>query len=720
MEVGRNDLCPCGSGKKYKKCCMKKEKVVEIGQLKVDRFFKMKMQLVESMSDEVFATLSSEMRALKKEFEQRVKVSVQEPFFLHWLLFFHRDSQGMRGIERYVQNRSKRNEPELRELAAKWVKLSPRLIQQVDYDEKGVFVEDLFSKEQFHMPYCETMPEWTPWAGTFCMLEEFEGGYYINGMAISVAPSQVMQAYDLLEQKSFDQGDLYPEILQALLTKRDLTQNQAEINRTELHYMVQDMGAVAQSFNESGHFRIDEWKDGSGKGSLLKDAYRYEDNLAPGSVRLAEVEGTITIDKSELVFSSIHEKGLAAFKQIMSQIKDVKLVEEKIDKIVAPREIQPIVYSIYLEQGVPQEFASLAQQVKILLETDEPLPLFDGRTPEEMVVEGQMDKLEQWIRQAEYMSYLHLKRTGHVKATADFNAVRRKLGLPLSPFVTLREKRQTSFTLELPIQEAAPERVRESSLEDRDFQLMEEMGIPFEEADQFYVKDLLEFFREKAVGKSQSTYYKYRLGLLSIGSIISQENPSSWSDITRNDWEKWISFSYLALNMDATMSQVKGFMTVIKGLMAQIDEKYGTKHTPVIRKLIKEIEPPILAAVKVLDSYIPYQERRDESDFDTDRFFEILGSAPRITDNNVEGVFQVKSIEEETITLQLLGSEGLTYKVVMTGDGLANIEHGFILVGNLMKEKEWSIKKVNRVFPLQAEAYISSLMLQENVLSLNF
>jgi preprotein translocase subunit SecA len=26
-KVGRNDPCPCGSGKKYKKCCMKKEAV---------------------------------------------------------------------------------------------------------------------------------------------------------------------------------------------------------------------------------------------------------------------------------------------------------------------------------------------------------------------------------------------------------------------------------------------------------------------------------------------------------------------------------------------------------------------------------------------------------------------------------------------------------------------------------------------------------------------
>lgn len=26
LKVGRNDLCPCQSGKKYKQCCMQKEK----------------------------------------------------------------------------------------------------------------------------------------------------------------------------------------------------------------------------------------------------------------------------------------------------------------------------------------------------------------------------------------------------------------------------------------------------------------------------------------------------------------------------------------------------------------------------------------------------------------------------------------------------------------------------------------------------------------------
>jgi len=33
MNVGKNDLCPCGSGKKYKKCCFEKEKLEKARRL---------------------------------------------------------------------------------------------------------------------------------------------------------------------------------------------------------------------------------------------------------------------------------------------------------------------------------------------------------------------------------------------------------------------------------------------------------------------------------------------------------------------------------------------------------------------------------------------------------------------------------------------------------------------------------------------------------------
>ena len=164
-----------------------------------------------------------------------------------------------------------------------------------------------------------------------------------------------------------------------------------------------------------------------------------------------------------------------------------------------------------------------------------------------------------------------------------------------------------------------------------------------------------------------------------------------------------MSFDFLAFNMDATTNQIKGFMTVVKSFVAMMDERYGTKQAPVIRKLIKEIEPSMLAAVKVLESYVPYQERRHEVEFDMDRLFEKLGSAPHTTENTAEGVFQVKSVGEDMITVQLLGSESPTYQVVMVGEILDSIEQGFILVGRFMKEKEWKISRLIRVFPREAE-----------------
>ncbi len=39
-KIGRNDPCPCGSGKKYKKCCIgKKDKLIEIENCERPDFF---------------------------------------------------------------------------------------------------------------------------------------------------------------------------------------------------------------------------------------------------------------------------------------------------------------------------------------------------------------------------------------------------------------------------------------------------------------------------------------------------------------------------------------------------------------------------------------------------------------------------------------------------------------------------------------------------------
>ena len=200
----------------------------------------------------------------------------------------------------------------------------------------------------------------------------------------------------------------------------------------------------------------------------------------------------------------------------------------------------------------------------------------------------------------------------------------------------------------------------ESVVDKEDLSLMEEIGIPLEEAHQFYVKDILQCFKEKGEGKSQSTYYKYRLGLQTIGFFLSRRIHTSWSDIHFNDWEKWLSYSYLVFNMDATVSQVKGFMAVLNSFISKVDEKYGTEHLSIVQKLTKELEPSVIASVKTMEAFASYQERRNKPEYGLDYLWEMLGSAPFITEDSVEGVFEIKEINDKTVNVQFLGTDSQT------------------------------------------------------------
>ena len=397
MVVGRNDPCPCGSGKKYKKCCMVKDQAAHVKQIKVERFFQLKNQLVDALTNRFFSSYTrEELLNFKQEFDQRVKMEVHEAFFQHWLIFFHRDQNGLRGIERFNKEVNHPT-PTMKEIAENWERQVPRLFQQVDEFDDGVIVEDLFSKEKLHMPYCETMPKSNPGKGGFCIIEPFDGDYYMNGVAMIVAPEQVNQAYRYIEniieetKQPYEivAQEYYPEILQALLTK------------------------------------------------------------------------------------------------------------------------------------------------------------------------------------------------------------------PSSP-------------------ELEPEVTAEDAI------LMEEIGIPLEEAPQFYVKDILDCFKERGAGKSQSTYYKYRLGLQTIGFFLSRRIHSSWFDVTTDDWEKWLSYHYLVFNSDATINQIKGFNSVLKGFVTKIDETYGTEHLPIVQKLLKELEPSIIEAAKAMDAFASYQERKNDEMYGLDYLWDLF------------------------------------------------------------------------------------------------
>ncbi|WMJ16409.1 SEC-C metal-binding domain-containing protein [Geobacillus proteiniphilus] len=113
MSIGRNDPCPCGSGKKYKKCCMNKQQKHEIKRVRQRRFFDQKYELSQMVQRFLDESLSyNEQTAVRRSFRQKIGQMKHrqelEWFETLWYLFIHRFPNGMRGIEWFQRDKRHR------------------------------------------------------------------------------------------------------------------------------------------------------------------------------------------------------------------------------------------------------------------------------------------------------------------------------------------------------------------------------------------------------------------------------------------------------------------------------------------------------------------------------------------------------------------------------------------------------------------------------------
>ncbi|MBM7649272.1 hypothetical protein JOC78_002225 [Bacillus ectoiniformans] len=711
MAIGRNEPCPCGSGKKYKQCCLKKEKVVELGQVKRDHFFQMKQKLSERLAEKVIGYYSfQEYQSLMNNFKKRTGVrDIPDGYAHHWLMFFYRHPafNGLRGIEWFNKNWGQRDEPALRRMAQTWESLVPRLIQHVDYDQNGVVVEDLFTNDRFHMPYCETLFEYQPWAGTFCLLEELDGSYYMNGVTAIVGPDHLHRAEDHLKSHLQETGesyesaaiDLFPELTGELLRKRVLKEGEAhEVVSSTLYYSMDDVDAVMSEVHRTGRLEMNEWDGHSGKGGLVSQRYRYEDNLAKGSVYLDEVDGIIEIEESQLTFQSFHSKAIADFEHLLSNIPQAHHVKTEEERKMLPVKVQASSYSIAMDEGVPPVFTQFAHKMLLLKELDLPLPQFKGKSPAEMAALKKYFELERWVQSHEYASFHATKRETPQKWTADFNQLRKALNLPLSPFTTLREQRESRLI-----------QLTEDIHWSQDEILMwEELGLPAHERQSPYARDLLTFFQEKGAGRSPNTFYKYRLGVEVLSFFFVEEEIGQPQHLTADQWAALISYYYLEFNSDATHNQAKGFFTAVKSFAAWLDRTYGTKHGPVVKQLVKEMEPDILGAITILETYTPYRERRYDFGPSMGEFRRVFesGEIPAVTE---KGYFRVQSVTSTYMNLVKIGEAGRKYKTTIKKEVRSLMQPGMTIAGKLSQKTNWKVYSIETVYPKQAAPYIDFL-----------
>ena len=126
-KVGRNDPCPCGSGKKYKHCCLKREQKTRGTTLQLERAQATLYNRLLTFSRDRQGTTDF-TSAFDLYWDGRYSAdepealdSVQISRFVDWYLFDYQTSQGKkRVIELFTDAQGKTLPPLERELLAEW------------------------------------------------------------------------------------------------------------------------------------------------------------------------------------------------------------------------------------------------------------------------------------------------------------------------------------------------------------------------------------------------------------------------------------------------------------------------------------------------------------------------------------------------------------------------------------------------------------------------
>lgn len=192
--VGRNDPCPCGSGKKYKKCCMPKDTAVDLEAYRANR-------AEENLRGEVlrFATggrfKDEIVEAFRRYHGDKIDTSLllnQDPLenirFLDWFVNEHvHSTENKRIIDLFGELRSKNLDEEQKKLLEEW-RASRLSAFEVKSTEGGILgLADLFTEESCSIEDQSACDELKPGTIVVARLTSSWGKKHLAGAPITLA-----------------------------------------------------------------------------------------------------------------------------------------------------------------------------------------------------------------------------------------------------------------------------------------------------------------------------------------------------------------------------------------------------------------------------------------------------------------------------------------------------------------------------------------------------
>jgi uncharacterized protein YecA (UPF0149 family) len=158
MSINRNDTCFCGSGKKYKNCCMKND-VVSLDSIREGELNKLQFELLEfaiNEHDELLSDLVDDL--MGDEYLEDEEEEILVFYLTLWAIFSIRYDEKQTIIEQFIEQKKKGNKlraSALNQLEA-WVNTAPSysIVTKI-IDDFHLEIEDVFTSEKKHVKLLE-------------------------------------------------------------------------------------------------------------------------------------------------------------------------------------------------------------------------------------------------------------------------------------------------------------------------------------------------------------------------------------------------------------------------------------------------------------------------------------------------------------------------------------------------------------------------------------
>lgn len=588
MSVGRNDLCPCGSGKKYKKCCLEKNNLIELATKRRDTFYNDKQRLVEKVGNYLKRQVplheyNQLKRTLIDDTDNMVEKELEESFFTYWLYFYHRFDNNLRGIEWFYEDNESGLTTEEKTMIETWIAMKPRFLQAVDVQDQVVIFKDMLTEETFPLSKdAENIEHIVPWACTIAMIEPFEDMYYFNGFRFTVEPLQMSYALEEVEKLASEKEqtktaivfESLPQLLAILFNKERMKEEYGrEIAEHTITFDIHDQALVLDFLRNQEDYRIDKWLDNVKEIVWAGDWRVYHDNENNGPLQLADVFGQIIVHEADtkLTFQTMHPNKIADLQKRFAPLQDALTVHDESSEAIGHFLTKVHNVLVSMEDDMPAYFAIYAQNY-IHHEIDTPIPALDNLTIRECLEQDKRDIAETWLQTAEFNLYKQiLERFHSVEVSADFNTIRKEFNLPLSPFVSGGANRRTEL---LPIQlEETTTRLLEE-----DIPYLEALGFTPDSLESFYINDILRFYKEKTLNKSDATERKYRNSLSVLRYLLEQNDVQSYKESNESFWKKLVTTEFDEYRPDHSKTERTNFISVLRAFLTWVDQTHETEY----------------------------------------------------------------------------------------------------------------------------------------------